>query len=67
MDELKAKPVAELQQEIALLTAKGTEESLKDASKRVKAIKQKIRMPLRIGWMVLKSYRRKLFRLLRIA
>ena len=41
MEELKAKPVAELQQEIALLTAKGTEESLKDASKRVKAIKQK--------------------------
>jgi hypothetical protein len=41
MDELKAKPIAELQNEIALLTAKATEESLKDASKRVKAIKQK--------------------------
>jgi ElaB/YqjD/DUF883 family membrane-anchored ribosome-binding protein len=41
MDELKAKPITELQNEIAMLTAKGTEESLKDASKRVKAIKQK--------------------------
>ena len=41
MDELKAKPITELQNEIALLTAKATEESLKDASKRVKAIKQK--------------------------
>jgi hypothetical protein len=41
MDELKAKPISELQNEIALLTAKATEESLKDASKRVKAIKQK--------------------------
>ena len=41
MDELKAKPITELQDEIALLTAKGTEESLKDASKRVKAIKEK--------------------------
>ena len=41
MDELKAKPITELQNEIAMLTAKATEESLKDASKRVKAIKQK--------------------------
>jgi hypothetical protein len=41
MDELKAKPISELQNEIAMLTAKATEESLKDASKRVKAIKQK--------------------------
>jgi hypothetical protein len=41
MDELKAKPISELQNEIALLTAKATEQSLKDASKRVKAIKAK--------------------------
>jgi ElaB/YqjD/DUF883 family membrane-anchored ribosome-binding protein len=41
MDELKAKPITELQNEIAMLTAKATEESLRDASKRVKAIKQK--------------------------
>jgi hypothetical protein len=41
MDELKAKPIADLQAEIALLTAKGTEENLKKASKLAKAIKLK--------------------------
>jgi hypothetical protein len=41
MDELKAKPISELQNEIALLTAKGTEENLKKASKLAKAIKLK--------------------------
>ena len=41
MDELKAKPISELQNEIAMLTAKGTEENLKKASKLAKAIKLK--------------------------
>ena len=41
MDELKAKPISELQNEIAKLTAKGTEENLKKASKLAKAIKLK--------------------------
>jgi hypothetical protein len=47
MDELKAKPVVELQQEIALLTAKGTEENLKKATKLAKAIKEKNRDALK--------------------
>jgi len=41
MDELKAKSITELQNEIALLTAKGTEENLKKAAKAAKAIKAK--------------------------
>jgi hypothetical protein len=41
MDELKAKPIAELQDEIAMLTAKATPENLKQATKLAKAIKQK--------------------------
>jgi hypothetical protein len=41
MDELKAKPISELQDEIAMLTAKATPENLKQATKLAKAIKQK--------------------------
>jgi uncharacterized protein YhaN len=41
MDELKAKSITELQNDIALLTAKGTEENLKKAAKAAKAIKAK--------------------------
>lgn len=41
MDELKAKPIAELQNEIAMLTAKATPENLAKAGKLAKAIKAK--------------------------
>lgn len=41
MDQLKAKPISELQDEIAMLTAKATPENLKQATKLAKAIKQK--------------------------
>jgi hypothetical protein len=41
MDELKAKPISELQNEIALLTAKATPENLAKAGKLAKAIKAK--------------------------
>ena len=47
MEELKAKPIAELQDEISMLTAKGTEENLKKASKLAKAIKEKNRDALK--------------------
>lgn len=41
MDQLKARPISELQDEIAMLTAKATPENLKQATKLAKAIKQK--------------------------
>ena len=41
MDELKAKPISELQAEIAMLTAKATPENLAKAGKLAKAIKAK--------------------------
>ena len=41
MDELKTKPISELQNEIALLTAKATPENLAKAGKLAKAIKAK--------------------------
>lgn len=41
MDELKAKPIADLQAEIAMLTAKATPENLAKAGKLAKAIKAK--------------------------
>lgn len=47
MDELKAKPIAELQDEINMLTAKATPENLKQATKLAKAIKEKNRDALK--------------------
>lgn len=47
MDELKAKPIAELQDEISMLTAKATPENLKQATKLAKAIKEKNRDALK--------------------
>jgi hydrogenase maturation factor HypE len=47
MEELKAKPIAELQDEIAMLTAKATPENLKQATKLAKAIKEKNRDALK--------------------
>jgi len=47
MDELKAKPIAELQEEINMLTAKATPENLKQATKLAKAIKEKNRDALK--------------------
>jgi hypothetical protein len=41
MDEMKAKPIADLQAEIAMLTAKATPENLAKAGKLAKAIKAK--------------------------
>jgi ketopantoate reductase len=41
MEELKAKPIADLQAEIAMLTAKATPENLAKAGKLAKAIKAK--------------------------
>jgi hypothetical protein len=47
MEELKAKPIAELQDEISMLTAKATPENLKQATKLAKAIKEKNRDALK--------------------
>ena len=47
MDELKAKPIAELQDEISMLTAKATPENLAKAGKLAKAIKEKNRDALK--------------------
>lgn len=47
MDELKAKPIAELQEEISMLTAKATPENLAKAGKLAKAIKEKNRDALK--------------------
>ena len=47
MDELKTKPIAELQDEIAMLTAKATPENLAKATKLSKAISEKNRDALK--------------------
>jgi hypothetical protein len=47
MDELKAKPISELQDEIAMLTAKATPENLAKATKLSKAISEKNRDALK--------------------
>jgi hypothetical protein len=47
MDDLKAKPIVELQNEIAMLTAKATPENLAKATKLSKAISEKNRDALK--------------------
>ena len=47
MDELKSKPISELQDEIAMLTAKATPENLAKATKLSKAISEKNRDALK--------------------
>ena len=47
MDDLKAKPISELQDEIAMLTAKATPENLAKATKLSKAISEKNRDALK--------------------